>query len=70
MFYIDIPPPVYYQYQPEIVIEQYEPYPIYIQPQPVYIPAYPTVEMRQTILSSSGTIILDRSRDRFYLENY
>lgn len=65
MFYIDIPPPVYY-FQPEIVIEQY--YEPYIQPQ--YILPYPTVEYQKMFRTPSGTIILDRSRDRFYLENY
>lgn len=71
MMYIDIAPPVYYQYQPEIVIEQpiyYEPVPIYIQPP--YIPSYPTVEYQQRIQTPSGTIILDRSRERFYVEPY
>ena len=66
MFYIDIPPPVYYIEQPVY----YEPYPIYISPQPVYLPGYKTFEYQQTIQTPSGTIILDRSRDRFYLENY
>ena len=64
MFYIDMPPPVYY-YQPQIVVEQ----PIYYEPQPIYIQPFPTVEYKRVIQTPSGTIILDKSWERFYFDN-
>jgi hypothetical protein len=73
MFYVDVyQPPVYIQ--PEIVYEQ----PIYIQPeivyeQPIYIrpvTSYPTVEIQQRIRTPSGTIIIDKRRERFFIESY
>lgn len=59
MIYIDVyQPPIYIQ--PEIFYEE----PIYIQP----IPAYPTVEIYQRIQTPTGTIIIDRRRERFFIE--
>lgn len=56
MFYVDLYPPVYVQ--PNIVVEQYYPQPIY--------PAYPTVQIQRVIQSPYDTTIIDYTRERIY----